>query len=295
MNIRLQRKALERRTGAALVIVLAFVVLLAGVVAAYLARTSTERQLAHGSFNQIKADQLARSALGIVVGDLKQEIVNGSTSTTINHITLYTPTAAANVLPQRSGAPDPIPNLIRRSIQSDPIALPGVGSRASALSSAPVPPSSPGLTKKGEINVARWNKHYLIPRPTGIDPTDTSPISAFTAPDWVFVSDQGPTILSSPTRSVLGRYAYAIYDEGGLLDVNVAGYPPVPSTVPSQFGFKGFLSFADLTVAGLSSSAVSDLVGWRNYASARPSGSFGSFIFNANVRRQLLQFRLVEP
>ncbi|HWM24829.1 MAG TPA: hypothetical protein VNP98_08390 [Chthoniobacterales bacterium] len=296
MNIRLQRKALERRTGAALVIVLAFVVLLAGVVAAYLARTSTERQLAHGSFNQIKADQLARSALGIVVGDLKQEIVNGSTSATVNHITLYTPTAAANVLPQRSGvpggAPDPIPNLIRRSIQSDPIALPGVGSHASALSSAPLPSSSPGRTKKGEINVARWNKHYLIPRPAGIDPTDTSPIPAFAAPDWVFVSDQGPTILSSPARSVLGRYAYAIYDEGGLLDVNVAGYPPAPNTVPSQFGLKGFLSFADLAVAGLSSSAVSDLVGWRNYASAKPSGGFGSFLFNPTSAASYFNFVL---
>lgn len=296
MNIPPQRKALERRTGAALVIVLAFVVLLAGVVAAYLARTSIERQLAHGSFNQSKADQLARSALGIVVGDLKQEIANGSTSTTVNHITLYTPTAAANVLPQRSGgpggSPDSIPNLVRRSIQSDPIALPGVGSRASALSSAPVPSSSPGRTKKGEINVARWNKHYLIPRPTGTNPTDTSPISTFTAPDWVFVSDQGPMILSSPTRSVLGRYAYAIYDEGGLLDVNVAGYPPAPSSVPTQFGLKGFLSFADLTVVGLSSSAVSDLVGWRNYASAQPSGGFGGFIFNATSASNYFNFVL---
>ena len=171
MNIPPQRRTSERRTAAALVIVLAFVVLLAGVVAAYLARTKTERQLAHGSFNQSKADQLARSALGIVVGDLKQEIVNGSTSTTVNHITLYTPTAAANVLPQRSGgpggSPDPIPNLVRRSIRSDPIALPGVGSRASALSSAPVPSSSPARTKRGEISLARWNKHYLLPRPTG--------------------------------------------------------------------------------------------------------------------------------
>ncbi len=137
MNFRRQPKALERRGGAALVIVLAFVVLLAGVVTAYLARARTERQLAHGSFNQGKADQLALSALGIVIGDLKQEIVNGSTSTTVNHVTLYTPTAAANVLPQRSGAPDPIPNLVRRSIRSDPIALPGVGSRASSLSSGP--------------------------------------------------------------------------------------------------------------------------------------------------------------
>jgi hypothetical protein len=137
-------------------------------------------------------------------------------------------------------------------------------------------------TKKGDVSVARWNKHYLVPRPPGTAPTDTTPISAFTAPDWVFVNDQGPTILSLPARSVFGRYAYAIYDEGGLLDANVAGYPPAPSSIPAQFGLKGFLSFADLTAAGLSSSAVSDLVGWRNYASAQPSGGFGSFTFNTS-------------
>ena len=271
-------------------------VLLAGVVAAYLARTKTERQVAHGSFSQSQADQLARSALSIVVGDLRQEIVNGSTSATVNHITLYTPTAAANVLPQRSGgpggSPDPIPNLVRRSIRSDPIALPGIGSRASPLSSAPIPSSSPARTKRGEISLARWNKHYLLPRPTGLGPTDTTPVSTFTAPDWVFVSDQGPTILSSPARSVLGRYAYAIYDEGGLLDMNVAGYPPAPSSAPAHFGLKGFLSFADLTVAGLSSSAVNDLVGWRNYASARPTGSFGSFVFNAASATNYFDFVL---
>ena len=149
-------------------------------------------------------------------------------------------------------------------------------------------------TKKGEISLARWNKHYLIPRPTGIDPTDTTPISAFTAPDWVFVSEQGPMILSSPTRSVIGRYAYAIYDEGGLLDVNVAGYPPAPSSAPAQFGLKGFLSFADLTVTGLSNSAVNDLVGWRNYASARPDWKLRELYLQCHVRYQLLQFRLVE-
>ena len=296
MKIPPRHKTFKRQTAAALVIVLAFVVLLAGVVAAYLARTKTERQVAHGSFNQSKADQLARSALSIVVGDLKQEIVNGSTSATVNHVTLYTPTATANVLPQRSGgpggSPEPVPNLVRRSIRSDPVAPPGIGSRASPLSSAPTPSSSPAKTKKGEISLARWNKHYLLPRPTGIDPRDTNPVSAFTAPDWVFVSDQGPTILSSPARSVLGRYAYAIYDEGGLLDVNVAGYPPAPSSAPVQFGLKGFLSFADLTVAGLSSSAVTDLVGWRNYASARPTGGFGSFVFNATSATNYFDFVL---
>ena len=266
----------------ALVIVLAFVVLLAGIVIAYLTRTSNERQLTHISFNQFQADQLARSALSIVVGDLKQEIADGSTSTTVNGITLYQPTQATNVLPQRSGITESlesIPNLIRNSIRSDAIARPGISSRASALSSAPDP--SAFTTRRGEISVSRWNKHYLIPRPVGAAPTDTTPVSTFVAPDWVFVSiDNGPVVLSVPNSSIIGRYAFAIYDEGGLLDVNVAGYPAVTGNTPIQFGLKGFLSSADLTVIGLSNSAITDLIGWRNYATAQPNGSFGSFAFN---------------
>jgi len=292
MNFPQEPRTIEYQSGVALIIVLAFVVLLAGIVTAYLASSAIERRLAHGSFNEIKAAQLARSALSVIIGDLKQEIANGSTSTTVNGITLYAPTAATNILPQRSGvpagSPDPIPNLVRRSIRADGIVIPGIGSRASALSSAPAP--SPAAPKKGDISAGRWNKHYLIPRPAGTDPIDTAPIPSFTAPDWVFVADEGPVILSSPTRSVIGRYAYAVYDEGGLLDVNVAGYPPVPNSVPSQFGPKGFLSFADLTVAGLSSSAVSDLIGWRNYASIQPGGSFGSFVISAASATRYFDF-----
>ena len=65
---------------AALIIVLAFVVLLTGLALAYFSRTTTDRQLAHSSYNDTSADLLARSALDIVVGDFKQEIVNGSTA-----------------------------------------------------------------------------------------------------------------------------------------------------------------------------------------------------------------------
>src|SRR5207248_11590599 len=92
--------------GAALIIVLAFVVLLTGLVLAYFSRTTTDRQLAQSSFNDTSADLLARSALDITVNDLKQEIVNNPT------------VSAANIQPTPYGTPAsgaPIPNLIRRS------------------------------------------------------------------------------------------------------------------------------------------------------------------------------------
>jgi hypothetical protein len=273
--------------GIALLIVLAFVVLMAAMVVAFLSRTATDRQVAHSSFNQTKADDLATGALDIVTGDLKQEILNGSVPSTVSTFTIYAPTANANLLPMRSGnpsgVPDPIPNLVRRSVRSDPISNPGVGSRASAVNSA----SDVSLNSRS-VTPARWNKHYLIPRPAGANPSDTTPIASFTAPDWVFVTSAGPVQITAPNTTVIGRYTYAIYDEGGLIDASAAGFPT--GTVASQSGYKGFLSFADLTALGMSQGGIDDVVGWRNYASAQPTGSFPSFTFNAAAATRYFNF-----
>src|SRR5207253_2941858 len=96
---------------------------------------------------------------------------------------------------------------------------------------------------------------------------------------------------------VLGRYAYAVYDEAGLIDLNVGGYPsPTPSPIPATYvqaiGRKGSVAFADLTNLGMSTGAVGDVVGWRNYASISsqavspspantPSGLYSSYSFSA--------------
>src|SRR6266571_3578237 len=214
----------RRHRGAALVIVLAFVVLVTGLVVAYLSRTTGDRQVAHSSFNQSKADQLVQSAMDNVIGDLRQEIASGSIpSAQADGTTLYTPNAAANMVPQRSGnpsgAPNPIPNLIRRSWSDDSNLL--VRSRASAVNSAPADPANPN---RGDITLVRWNKHYFIPK-ADTSNDQSNPVASFTAPDWVFVNNQGAIVINDANSPVIGRYAYAIYDESGLLDTNVAGYP----------------------------------------------------------------------
>ncbi|XHR29706.1 MAG: hypothetical protein ACFUZC_03930 [Chthoniobacteraceae bacterium] len=128
--------------------------------------------------------------------------------------------------------------------------------------------------------MSRWNQHYLIPRLSGASATETTPIGDFPTPQWVFVtSNQGPQIITSPTTSVIGRFAYAIYDESGLLDMNVAGFPSVSTA--DQSGGKGYMAYADLTALGLSSTQVDGIVGWRNYASGKASGTFPSFSFTS--------------
>src|SRR5215467_977067 len=96
-----------RERGAALIIVLAFAVLLVGLVVAYLSRTTGDRQVAHSSFNQSKANQLATSAMNNIIGDLRQEIVKGSASpaptfgptASPGSYYLYVPTSSTYMLP----------------------------------------------------------------------------------------------------------------------------------------------------------------------------------------------------
>jgi hypothetical protein len=178
--------------GAALIIVLAFVVLVTAVVIAYFSRTTTDRQLAQSSFNDTSADLFARSAIDITVSDVKHEIA-------------IKPVTAANIQPQRYGDDVSIPNLIRRSSQGDPTGR-----------TSNIPSTAPSANGRA-ISFARWNSHYLIPV-----------TATFSAPNWVLVTAQGPD--PSPTPSaVIGRYALAMYDEGGLIDMNVGGAPTFAS------------------------------------------------------------------
>jgi len=314
-QIRKNRFRHRHEEAVALVIVLAFVVLLTGLVVAYFSRSMTDRQLSNSSFKRTQVDELARSALEVITSDLKQEIVNGSTILQGDPVNpnpaypiIYQPSSSAYYVPVRNTPTNPTSTLIRISATNS-IALPGVDHSSSSASST-------GTSANGRsISPGRWNHHYLLPRKTTGASTDTTPVTtgtaAFTAPSWVYVTGAGPTVLASPTNSVVGRYAYAIYDESALLDVNVAGYPtafiagggtaPLPASTPhpspdpynlkmAGYANKGSLAFADLsqllpTTGTPSLSAVNmvkvvnALVGWRNYASAQSSGSFPNYTF----------------
>jgi hypothetical protein len=264
--------------GAALMIVLALVVLLTGLALAYFSRAGTDRQLAQASYNDTSADLLTRTALDIVVNDFKQEIINDPGVATRN-----------DIQPQRSVPTDSalIPNLIRRSVRNDgpgqinAMPLPAVPSFAAAISSTPADPTN---IRRGEVTSARWNRHYLIPRlNTSVDNAiDSTPVSTFIAPDWVLVTPQGPAPAPSP-NAVIGRYAFAVYDEGGLLDMTLAGYPswsgnpsatcsPTPTPWLVNVGRKGIMAFADVSalpwpsVSPSPSTRIDNIVGWRNYA-----------------------------
>lgn len=300
----------RRERGAALIIVLAFIVLLTGLVVAYFSRATSDRTVAQSSVHQTKVDQVAASGMDVIIGELRQEIANGSTPTTVNGVTIYTPTSAANMLPVTFGNPNPpgIPNLVRRSISGDTSAIPAPGfpSLASAVN------SKTDISANGRsITLPRWNKHYLVPKlNTGPGDNSTDPVASFVAPDWVILTrgertppDAIPypivfstwdSALKDPTPTndlyAVGRFAYAIYDEGQLLDANVVGYPS--GSTAAQAGRKGPVAYADLTVlpspilnpdgSGIYQSDM--LVGWRNYGTTQPTSNFPGSTFAANLQ-----------
>lgn len=285
----------------ALLIVLAFLVLLAGLCMAYLSRTGNDRQVAHIGFNDAKSDQLARSALDIVVADFKQEIA-----------TAGTPPTNANIGPQRSPKPSAgsmpaIPNLVRRSTRSDSIPGPAVPSRASAVNS-----TADASLNGRSISLTRWNSHYLVPKSNTGDSTSDPITSGFSAPnywapDWVIVTRNGLTSYNSWNPSLsdasisnssyaIGRYAYVVYDEGGLCDANVVGLPsPTPSV--TEVGRKGTAALADLTGMKLTSggstpnpTTISKIVAWRNYGTLQSSGTFPTLSPTPNASNFLTYF-----
>ncbi len=126
-----------------------------------------------------------------------------------------------------------------------------------------------------------------MPPTSGTDftPLGTTGSTGFVTPNWILVARDGstPSVTSttsavgamawstSGTSSIVGRYAYAIYDEGGLIDANVAGYPSTTgSNVASQ---KSALAYADLTQIGLTGTQQDQLVAWRNWVTAQPAGA----------------------
>ena len=266
-------------SGAALVVVLAFVVLLTALVLAFFSRAMSERVISNSSASQTKVELFAQGAVDTTIGDLQQEIIDGSNPTAAGNTTIYIPKAAANAAPALVGSSgtNGLQNLVKRSASGQAFYTNGPNRASSA--------STTNASQNGRsISPARWNKSLLIP-PTSTNNLTPLASAGFTAPDWILVGRDGsnPTAVtanSTATNYVVGRYAYAIYDEGGLLDANVAGYPSTANA--TQTAYKPAPSYADLKQVGLSTTQSDTLVAWRNWASIKPPGtSFSSPAFTA--------------
>jgi hypothetical protein len=300
---------LQSRKGAALVIILAFIVLVTGLVVAFFSRALNERKISDSSVNQTKVEVLAQGALNTILGDLKQEIAAGSimNSPSVGAAVFMpgSPQTAGPALSGTGGLTGFAPNLLKRSASgaaffsgtsynfsnntvagsSTTTTLYTIPNRASSASTT-------GTSRNGRtISLSRWNKPLLLPRQTPSNTTDLTPdTTQFSAPDWILVARDGsnPTAwnpnmawaASNATTTVIGRYAYVIYDEGGLLDANVAGGPTGLSN--DTTGNRGSLALASATNI-LSSAQWNNLVAWRNATTASTEATYKNYVYTVSA------------
>ena len=327
------------RNGVALLIVLAFIVLLSVLVASYLSFSGLDRLSTASYSKSIQAQEVAQGGLQDIIADLHQEIVAGSQSSSTfipaGQAAVYVPTTNLTAQPARMGftsdnwtndvdATRFAPTLVRVS-RADPNGATALDFASATQAGAydatklPLNRASASHTDTASVNgryisSTVWNKPGLLAAPGASLPSD------YVAPDWIYTTRAGsrvcttgevtppnsalkpssstsinsvPTVTAGsnpPANPITGRYAYIIYDEGALLDANVAGYPaaaaaptasytlnsstapagllPYASIINSQAARgKAYALFADLTqLPGFSSntSLVDSLVNWRN-------------------------------
>ncbi|MDX6765809.1 MAG: hypothetical protein SFU85_03370 [Candidatus Methylacidiphilales bacterium] len=267
-----------RQRGAALILTLAALVLMSILVLAFLSKATLGRRIAFSSAGQARAEWLAQTSLQTLVSDLKKEIVAGSEVDTQSNVNMYLPKSNRHLMPSKVGASSHV-NLVKISKAGVPL---WSGTGYNSTISSPVralsgcsasAPSNNGRS----IAANRWNKSYLL--------GDSSVPPDWESPDWVLITRQGPVDTANGTAPTLaqltdaaptnplfaiGRYAYAIHDEGGLLDINVAGN----RLSPGDNSRRGRMTGADLSrIPGFTASLskINEFLQWRSpSASANP-------------------------
>jgi len=267
-------------SGAALVIVLSFLVLLSAVVLAYFGQAMIRRQISFSSAGQARADQVAFSALDLIKGDLVAEMHSGSTTETVAAYPLMIPSDNKTMLPYRSGAFASHPSLVKWS-NGEPLWAQGGG----YSDQGPVRADGDDVTSRPSANgryidAQRWEKPAL---------GKPDPATPLPEPAWILLTrrgllpDGGNAVvadLAKPAPSnadyVIGRFAYRIYDVGGLVDITAAGYPSSLSS--SEIGRKGSPGTMDLTQLGLTGEEIDAILAWRNTASAASGTAYRDYI-----------------
>jgi len=259
---------MARRAASALVITLSCLVILSIIVVAFLSQAVLNRQLAFSSSGQVRAQMLAETATDLIVRDLRSEIVAGSDAFPAGTSTIYFPRTNASAVPFRDSDVT-LTNLVRVSRGGSPLWSGPAYSTAGPVRSSQQVSTTNTSANGRHIKPLRWNQPYLL---------GASLPAAFVSPDWFLITRGGvitgtePTLATlidrSPTNTsmAVGRFAYAIYDEGGLLDINVAGN----ALSATNNARRGRMHKADLTrIPGVIDPSA--LIAWRNAATASNS------------------------
>lgn len=264
------------RKGGALLVTLAFVVLVTVAILAFVAHTQSALLTARTTVSRLESDNLVTSAVEATISDLRMEMLAGASNVTRSNYSSLDPMIVRRrwaMVPSRvvsSSLPATgYENLVKQSLSGSSF-YPGSTASSNFTTNGPAAstgnrravavntttPSSDGRT----LSAYRWDQVALASLSFSNKPL----------PDWIYVTRQGVPLsgtnlveaesgnpASTNKNYVVGRYAYQIYDVGGLLDINTAG---LPKSFSSNAPAKGGVQWADLTALGLSQTQVDELM-----------------------------------
>lgn len=278
-----------RESGAALVLVLLLTAVLTALVTLFLSTTGKYVSVSTSALEGERADQMLEVAWKQIVTNLGNEMVAGSqnpaapeVSPFVAYVTpegtgrLMFPANARASVPSRN-APENQPNLVKFSSRDAaffnadhaPETFPWAKIVPPALPAAPVSSEEPS---KNRIFVSsdRWKLSGLL------SPGVPQPV-----PDWYLLTGGGEkrlNLLTNEANPIVARYAFMIFDEGGLADLSVAGFLSKASS--ALIGGKGTPHFLDLRsllrdagMSGPQAVAFNDaLISWRDEGSLKRPG-----------------------
>ena len=261
-----RRNPARRTRGVALITVLSLVVIVSLILVAFVAAMRIERAASYSYSQSITAEYVGVGGLRRIVAELQNEM--GKDAAPLLDYPgkpVYTNVSSTNIMPQYVGTNPAMSNLVKISTTTPPYA----GTLSSGRLVASSVNTSIAAANGRFVDTNRWNLPQL-----GTFPGATN------TPNWILMTRSGVTDggsgsfgttgntlnNSSPgnTNFVIGRFAYAIYDTGGLLDITQAGYPSSLSPADLQ-EIKGVLPGASLSDTNLAID-VQKLVAWRNAA-----------------------------
>ena len=224
----------RREAGVVLIITLALIVMITFVIVAYFSRATTTRRIESAGSGAARANTLARAASQMILSDIRSEIVAGSqVSQPTGQMAIYKPADPQTVVPARVLATGAMAsNATFNSLvkQSTGRFFPSAGYPAAnpLITAASGIKTTVTSANNKAVSINRWNAPALN--------TGAGFGTAGELPEWILVDRAGiapsqgwdPAFRDytlSNDRAVIGRFAFNVYDVGGLLDANVAGYP----------------------------------------------------------------------
>jgi len=288
--------------GFLLVVVLALLVLMLGLALAFFSMAQLNQSSNNSSAARRQAELLAGTAEQILIDDFLHEVAAGSAPDTFlpgeaSSRKVYQPltvdttnsligaetkiSTAPSLLPQRvvaTGSTTVPVTLVKQSVRDRPFFVESAGvTNSSSLPPIPNRASSISTTEPSA------NGQRIVPTRWSL-PGFARDGESVPAPDWVYLNRDGNTprtfsgTWGDNSRGngeyILGRFAYTIYEVGGLLDINLVGN----RLDPQENARRGKLHQVSLpsSSAGLAVPDFAEFVAWRSSLDADASMASGA-------------------